>query len=217
MSSLKAFVSFANAAANVAAAGLAIVAANKIANAVLDLNALVNEISKDQATTCTALSSSTKKGGAGTTPPNPSEVNDWNVDGVKIPSGRNAENHPLIVAMGEYLSFLGPCDAEELRNVSKYADDIRKVDGDLIVVRTAKLEGFMKWSELAVRDRLIIGRIVRCELRIAACVQPTRDVLMALDMVHDLISRYAHEYGLEPKWVDVWDDDCMTTNLADSD
>ena len=205
----------ANAAANVAVAGLAIVAANKIANAVLDLKALANEISKDQATA--ALSSSTRKGGAGTTPSNPREGNDWNVDGVKIPSGRNAENHPLIVAMGEYLSFLGPCDAEELRNVSKHADDIRKVDGDLIVVHTAKLEGFMKWSELAVRDRLIIGRIVRCELRIAACVQPTRDVLMALDMVHDLISRYAHEYGLEPKWVDVWDGDWMTTNLADSD
>ena len=50
MSSLKAFVSIANTAANVAAAGLAIVAANKIANAVLDLKSLVTEISKDRAT-----------------------------------------------------------------------------------------------------------------------------------------------------------------------
>ena len=208
-------MSIANTAANVAAAGLAIVAANKIANAVLDLKSLVTEISKDRATA--SHSRSIKKEVAGTTPSNPREGNDWNVDGVKIPSGRYAENHPLIVDMGEYLSFLGPCDAEDLRNVSKYADDIRKVDGDLIVVRAAKLHGFMNWSQLDVRDRLIIGRIVRCELRIAACVQPTRDVLMALDMVHDLISRYAHEYGLEPKWVDVWDGDYMPTGLSDSD
>mmetsp|Transcript_19386 Transcript_19386/g.55794 ORF Transcript_19386/g.55794 Transcript_19386/m.55794 type:complete len:218 (+) Transcript_19386:184-837(+) len=119
------------------------------------------------------------------------KVHKWSVNGVKVPPGRELENHAALADMGDFLAFLGIGDPSDNASLSD----------SHAMVQVATYRGIADWISMSVEDRLTIAKIVRFELRIAARLQPVYKTLGGLEMVNDFVERHAPEFGLEPKVV----------------
>ena len=122
----------------------------------------------------------------------PSKTHKWSVDGVEIPPGRDLENHSTLVVMGDFLSFLGIAEPAENASLSSSAQSPYNI------VEIAINQGIFDWKDLDIEDRLVIAKIVRSELRMAARLHPERKTLRGLEMVNDFVERYGPEFGVMP-------------------
>ena len=122
----------------------------------------------------------------------PSKAHKWSVDGVEVPAGRDLENHSVLVVMGDFLSYLGIVEPAENASLSSSAQSPYNV------VEIAINQGIFDWKDLDIEDRLIIAKIVRSELRLAARLNPERKTLRGLEMVNDFVERYGPEFGVMP-------------------
>ena len=122
----------------------------------------------------------------------PSKAHKWSVDGVEIPPGRDLENHYVLVVMGDFLSYLGIAEPAENASLSSSAQSPYNI------VEIAINQGIFDWKDLDIEDRLIIAKIVRFELRMAARLHPERKTLRSLEMVNDFVERYGPEFGVMP-------------------